>query len=186
MQPGQAVYARIAAQFGPSVVLADGSLNRHELARFAFEQGRVDELNAIVHPPVIAAQSEWLRTLGVKHPEAVAVVESALVLETRYGADEGGQPLPWRARFDRLVLVTAPENLRLDRYVWRVLASDPEAQSEVVRADACGRFAAQIPEAQKLEMADIVVENSGSKAQLHDRVNALYRQLRSEAGANVR
>ncbi len=50
MQPGQAVYAAIVQHFGPGVVLPDGRLDRAALAQIAFAEGRVEELNAIVHP----------------------------------------------------------------------------------------------------------------------------------------
>jgi dephospho-CoA kinase len=57
MQPGEAVYNSIVQHFGPGVVLPDGKLNRSELARLAFAEGRVEELNAIVHPATIAEQA---------------------------------------------------------------------------------------------------------------------------------
>ena len=65
MEPGQAVYAAIAAHFGDGVVLADGRLDRGKLARIAFADGRVEELNAIVHPAVIAREAELVRRFGL-------------------------------------------------------------------------------------------------------------------------
>ena len=55
MEPGQPVYAEIVRVFGPEVVGPDGRLNRARLAELAFQGGRLNELNAIVHPAVIAA-----------------------------------------------------------------------------------------------------------------------------------
>ncbi len=60
MEPGQAVYAEIVRVFGPEVVGPDGRLNRPKLAQLAFEAGRLQELNAIVHPAVIAEQQRWM------------------------------------------------------------------------------------------------------------------------------
>ena len=54
MEPGQPVHAQIAAHFGNDVVQPDGRLDRSALAQIAFAKGRADELNAIVHPAVIA------------------------------------------------------------------------------------------------------------------------------------
>ncbi len=179
MQPGEAVYDRIVQQFGAGVVRADGSLDRRELARLAFHEGRLQELNGIVHPAVIAAQAAWLRGVGVEHPLAVAVVESALVLETTFGAAADGTP--WRARFDRVVLVTAPEEIRLERYVGRVLSSEPLADRVMVEADARARFAAQMQEAEKRLLVDVVVENDGALDALRERVGRLYVQLHREA-----
>ena len=69
MQPGQAVYAAIVAHFGPAVVAADGRLDRGALARIAFAEGRVEELNAIVHPAVIARQAELSEEIFARDPE---------------------------------------------------------------------------------------------------------------------
>src|ERR1035437_5877655 len=71
MQPGQTVYAAIVARFGPSVVAADGSLDRGALARIAFGDGRIEELNAIVHPATIARQAELIEESAGSAPESV-------------------------------------------------------------------------------------------------------------------
>src|SRR4051812_34950363 len=59
MQPNMAAFETIQSHFGPSIVGPDGFLDRGALARIAFEEGRVEEINAIVHPLVIAAQIAW-------------------------------------------------------------------------------------------------------------------------------
>src|ERR1700756_3094438 len=69
MQPGEVVYQRIVAHFGPEVVRGDGTLNRPLLAELAFRQGRLDELNQIVHPAVIAAQEKWAEELFAREPD---------------------------------------------------------------------------------------------------------------------
>src|SRR5579871_751349 len=60
MEPGQSVYAEIVRVFGPEVVNADGKLNRARLAELAFRGGRLNELNAIVHPAAIEEQRAWM------------------------------------------------------------------------------------------------------------------------------
>ncbi len=177
MQPGEAVFNAIAAHFGAGVVRPDGTLDRRELARLAFAEGRVEELNLIVHPAVIAAQGRWLEEIGREHPGGVAVVESALVLETVHGASSG---LPWRSRFDYVVLVTAPEAVRLERYVRRVLASDGEGNATTARANALRLFALQMPEEEKRRLADVVVDNDGAMDELLRRTEELYEQLQAE------
>ncbi len=127
MQPGQAVYDRIVEHFGKQVVRADGSLDRRALAQLAFggagcELNR-DELNRIVHPATIAAQEEWMRSVFAADPEAVAIVESALVFEASgelaAKADAKASVPGWRKRFDRIILVTAPDDLKIRRFVER-------------------------------------------------------------------
>src|SRR5947209_14528079 len=71
MQPGQLVYAAIVQHFGPAIVLSDGQLDRAALARIAFSEGRVEELNAIVHPAVIARQTELADVIFARDPHAV-------------------------------------------------------------------------------------------------------------------
>src|SRR5580698_6773093 len=81
MEPGQAVYASIVATFGKDVVDADGWLNRARLAEMAFKGGRLNELNAIVHPAVIEEQRRWMEGVFGVDPAGLAVVESALIFE---------------------------------------------------------------------------------------------------------
>ena len=116
MQPGEAVYAEIVKVFGPAVVTRDGTLDRRKLATIAFADGRLAELNAIVHPPVIAEQRRWMEALEKEQPDAVAIYETALLFE----ASKAAGTRDWQERFDRRILVTAPEALRIARYVARM------------------------------------------------------------------
>src|SRR5258708_22853823 len=67
MEPGQAVYATIVDHFGNGVVQPDGRLDRAALAKIAFDDGRVEELNAIIHPAVIARQAELTPAIFPQH-----------------------------------------------------------------------------------------------------------------------
>ena len=69
MEPGQGVYAAIVDHFGKGVVLPDGRLDRSALAKIAFVDGRVEELNAIVHPAVIARQVELSEAIFQSDPQ---------------------------------------------------------------------------------------------------------------------
>ena len=69
MEPGHAVYDEIVARFGREVVSPDGRLNRARLAELAFRDGRLQELNAIVHPPVIEAQRRWMEEVFARDPQ---------------------------------------------------------------------------------------------------------------------
>src|SRR5208282_4876647 len=123
MEPGQPVFAEIVRQFGPEVVSADGRLNRARLADLAFRQGRLQELNAIVHPPVIEAQKRWMDEVAAREPNAIAVVESALIFEVVRDARGRGEQdsalADWRRRIDRIIVVTAPDELKIARYATR-------------------------------------------------------------------
>ena len=198
MEPGQALFRSIAQHFGREVLQADGRLDRRVLARIAFVEGRVQELNDLVHPPVIAAQELWMQSVAKSNPEAVIVVESALLLETRHGgssdpgmATHAGLPPDstseaWRTRFDRILLVTAAQTLRTERYVQRVLASDPAGDRLALARDAHLRFAVQMPEEQKAALADAVIQNDGSMLSLRALVEESFRGFEAEARGHRR
>ncbi len=184
MQPGQAVYDAIVQAFGEGVVLEHGSLDRRELARLAFTDGRIEELNAIVHPAVIAEQARRTEAIAAGDPEGVVVVESALILATKHG-DQGGvlPPEPWRVRFDWLVLVTADESRKIERFVKRSAAGrtqDAEAMAGFAD-EARRRLARQMTDEQKAATADAVLPNNGSLEELAGQVDALWTALRSTA-----
>jgi dephospho-CoA kinase len=183
MEPGQPVYVEIVRAFGPEVVGAEGRLNRARLAELAFQGGRLNELNAIVHPAVIAAQQRWMEEIFAGDPAAVAVVESALIFEVMRDARARGEMegvlADWRRRIDRVVLVTAPDEVKIARYAARVC---PEGTSrEAAEVDARLRLAHQIPDAEKASKSDYVIDNTGDIAALRLQVDALWQKLKHES-----
>jgi dephospho-CoA kinase len=197
MEPGQAVYAEIVRVFGPEGVSPDGQLNRARLAEMAFKRGRVNELNAIVHPAVIAAQRQWMEQVFARDPAAVAVVESALIFEVERDARARGESetvlADWRRRLDRIIVVTAPDELKIARYATRVgpegagcKAGVPSDRSsslgwEAAEAEARLRLARQIPDAIKAARADYVIDNSGYKEALLAQVEEVWQHLLAES-----
>jgi len=179
MEPGQTVFAEIARVFGAGVVGADGKLDRARLAELAFRGGRLNELNAIVHPAVIEAQREWMAGVFAEDSDAVAVVESALIFEVerdaRLRGESEGVLADWRRRFDRVVLVTAPDEMKIARYVERL---SPGAWNEAIAADARSRLARQLSDAEKVARADFVLENTGDRAALRKVTELAWRKLR--------
>jgi dephospho-CoA kinase len=178
MEPGQQVYKAVVASFGPEVLNADGTLNRRRLADLAFGQNRLAELNHIVHPAVIAAQQQWAEGVFAEDPAAIAMVESALIFE----ADREGTVPGWRKRFDRVILVTAPEDLRIARYVERMQRQSSPLSSAELEADARSRIAAQIPEAEKIPLADFVIRNDGAMEATRRQVERIYAELATAGG----
>jgi dephospho-CoA kinase len=183
MEPGHAVYDQIVARFGDEVVNPDGHLNRARLAGLAFRHGRLQELNAIVHPPVIEAQRRWMDEVFARDTAAVAVLESALIFEVARDALARGEKdsvlTDWRRRIDRVVVVTASDDLKIARYINRV---DPDALNRAaIEADARVRLAHQVPDAEKAAQADYVLDNSGDIATLRAQVEALWPRLKAES-----
>jgi dephospho-CoA kinase len=188
MEPGQPVYAEILRAFGPDVAGPDGRLNRPRLAEIAFQDGRLNDLNAIVHPAVIAAQQQWMEEVFARDPAAVAVVESALIFEVvrdaRARGENEGVLADWRRRIDRIILVTVPDELKIARYAARI--SSPGPAREAAEADARLRLSHQIPDAEKTVMADYVIDNKGDMGTLPAQVAAVWQQLRAQSNKSLR
>jgi dephospho-CoA kinase len=173
MEPGKPIYEGMVAHFGSGVVRPDGTLDRAALARIAFAEGRVEELNAIAHPIVIARQMKLTEDIFEREPHAVVMVESALIFETNYGAVGSSR---WQSRFDKIVLVTAPEEVKIARFVAR--SSGGKAISEEQRAEfeeeARRRLAQQISDEQKAALSDYVLTNGGALTELEWQVDQLW------------
>jgi dephospho-CoA kinase len=187
MEPGQPVYLEIVRAFGPEVVNPDGRLNRARLAELAFQGERLNELNAIVHPTVIEAQRRWMDSVFARDPAAIAVIESALIFEVERDARARGERetvlADWRRRIDRIIVVTAPDDLKIARYADRICLSGPGR--DAVQADALRRLAHQIPDAEKAAQADYVLKNTGDLAALRAQVVDLWGRLKAESNKSL-
>ncbi|HTC78045.1 MAG TPA: dephospho-CoA kinase [Terriglobales bacterium] len=161
MAPGQAVHQQVVKHFGGQIVKADGSIDRAKLATLAFDGGRIAELNAIVHPAVIARQEQWMDEIAKENPQAVAMVEAALLMEAGV-AD----------RFDKIVVVTGGGQQRAPRFAARTGLSAEQAAAEVAR-----RMRAQITEEEKAGRADYVIDNSGAPEATEQQVEKIYGEL---------
>jgi dephospho-CoA kinase len=181
MQPDQPVYRAIVSQFGRELVSSDGSLDRAALAKLAFEHDQADTLNQIVHPAVIAAEAEWMRTVFAQDPTAICVVESALIFESASRRTAPG----WLERFDKLILVTVPDEVKIARFVSRgvacrtVAAGSEELLRAALERDARARLAAQIPDSEKAKHCDYVIDNTGPIEQTRAVAGRIYRELRA-------
>lgn len=178
MQPGQPVYEAIVQHFGPSVVRADGTLDRARLAAISFGEGRLQELTRIVHPPVIAEQERRTAKSVARDPAAIVVVESALIFE----AEASGTAPGWRKRFDRIVLVTAPDDVKIQRFLARILPPDATPkQRAAAERDARGRMAAQLADSVKIPHCDFVIDNSGTLEETRRQVDRIATELLRQA-----
>jgi dephospho-CoA kinase len=166
MQPGLPVYQEVVRRFGGEILNADGSINRSRLAEAAFGSApRVKELNEIVHPAVIGYENKWMEEIGRRDPSAIAIVEAALILES--GAAD---------RFDHLIVVTCDPEQRIARFAHRMAISEDAARAEVAR-----RMAAQLPDEEKIKVADFVVDNSGSLEATEQQAQRVFAALREPA-----
>jgi len=150
-------FRAVVGRFGSQVVAGDGALDRRVLAGVVFDDpGALADLNAIVHPPVRAAIAE--RVAELEGTDAVVVLEIPLLVESgrSYGASQ-------------VIVVDCPEDVAVRRLV---------EERGMDEADARRRIAAQASRAERLAVADIVIDNSGSVDHLRRQVDALWEELR--------
>ncbi|MFP5232855.1 MAG: dephospho-CoA kinase [Acidobacteriota bacterium] len=174
MQPGQQVFAKIVAAFGRQVLSADGTLDRKRLAVLAFDaqRPRVEELNAIIHPAVIEEQAIQMAELARAKPHAIVVVESALIFSTQHGARGG-----WRSRFDKVLIVTAPDEVKMERFIARIAAERTLSAEEraALSADAWRRL--RIQHQTPCPSDGILLRNDGDVDALERQVDVVWEQL---------
>lgn len=159
MEPGQPAYKEIIAEFGRGVLNDDGGIDRAKLGAIVFaDPEQRARLNAIVHPRVYEAQASWLAEVTARNPQAVAVCDAALMIETG----------SYR-RFDKIVVVYCDQELQLQRLM---------ARNNLTREQALARTAAQMPTAEKLTYADFTINTSAGFADTRRQVAELYTSLR--------
>jgi dephospho-CoA kinase len=160
LAPGGAAVAGAVAEFGHAILGADGTIDRDRLAAVVFRDPPARRrLERIVHP-VVAEQAA--AATATAPPGAVVVHEVPLLVEAGLAG-----------RYDVVVAVQAPEAVRLGRLT-ELRGMDP--------ADARARMAAQASDGQRAAVADFVILNDGTPAELVDRVRQVWSCLTDMAG----
>ena len=157
--------AEIAREFGPEILLPDGTLNRAALGRriFADADARL-LLDSLSHPPILRLLHAQMETEQYEASRGILIaVEVPLLFETNLSG--------W---FDRIAVVDASETIQIERLRQRNGLNEAEAKR---------RLAAQWPPAQKRELADYVLTNNGSPQDLETAVTTLLTRLRDEFAA---
>jgi dephospho-CoA kinase len=164
--PGTPGLAQVAAAFGPEVLGADGALDRERLGAMVFRDPALRaKLNAIVHPLVL----EWMTAAERAAAEAAAATGRDLIvvhdvpLLAESGRADG---------YDLVVVVDVPPELQVER-----LVSERGMTPDQARA----RMAAQSSRDQRLGLADLVIDNSGSLQDLDRRVADVWADLQRRA-----
>jgi dephospho-CoA kinase len=159
--PGTAGLAQVTAAFGPAVLFPDGSLDRAGLGEIVFAEPELRaRLNAIIHPPVAARMRELENAAG---DGAIVAHDVPLIAENNLAGS-----------YDLVVVVDVPPRIQLDRLV---------RHRGMTREQARARMAAQASREERLAIADIVIDNSGSLAELDRQVGELWAELRRRAHA---
>jgi dephospho-CoA kinase len=171
MRPGEPVYDEIVKSFGSEILNPDKTVNRTKLAELAFDKRkpRIYELNRLIHPGVIERYEQWMDDIGKREPDAIAILEAALLLEAGL-----------RRRFDQIVVVTCKPQQRIDRW-----AASHNLDAETARNEVTRRMMAQAPVEAKIQAADFVIDNSGTVEETRKQVQDVYQQLTSKATART-
>lgn len=160
--PGTAGLAEVVLAFGEDVLLPDGSLDRAKVADRVFNDPSLRrKLNSIVHPRIGAVSRERVAALAAEG-ERLICYEAALLVEN--GLADGFRPL---------VVVAVPEAVQLARAVARDGSTEEQARA---------RIAAQKPLAEKVAVADYVIDNTGSREETERRADLVLEEIRKKLG----
>jgi dephospho-CoA kinase len=161
---GQPAYNEIVAAFGNEILQADGRMDRAKVAHLVFsDASKLSTLNKILHPRVIAEEERQLVEIARTEPDAVAVIEAALLIEAGH-----------HKILRRLIVVWCRPEQQIERL------TNPRGRG-MSRDDAMQRIAAQMPLGEKRRMATDEIDNSGSQAATQKQVTDLVARLKIEA-----
>lgn len=163
--PGTPALEAIVARWGPSILNADGTLDRAALRKIVFnDRSELDALNEIVHPEIMRLRSAEVDA-ALAHGDRVVVSVVPLLFE-RHLVDD----------FDFIVLVDAPRDVRLDRIL---------RDRGLEEAEAMDMIASQMPAELKRARADWVIENSGSMEDLEREVDRLWDAITHDGASSL-
>jgi dephospho-CoA kinase len=156
--PGTAGLDLVTAAFGPEVLRENGQLDRAKLGSIVFADGaKRTQLNAILHPLIIAAQDERIRELESVDESGIVIIDAALMIES------GGY-----RRLDKLIVVHCRPEIQLERLISR---------DNLSREDAVKRISAQMPQAEKMKYADYLIDTSDGFDATRQQVVAVFAKL---------
>lgn len=155
--PGSEAMERIRQVFGPEVFLPDGQLDRVKMAKLVFsDEDRRQALNAIIHPYVWRRTEEGFIT-AQNEGYPIAVMDMPLLLE-----------IGWQLRSEAVWVVRAP----VEQQILRMCARDG-----ATREEALARIRKQMPTINKINYADVVIDNSGSLEATEQQVQEALQQV---------
>ena len=155
--PGSRGFGEIVNRFGPKVLQADGSLNRSTLRRIITSDVEARRsLENIIHPKIIE-RMEMEMEMAVKDGGTIFFVEVPLLFEAG-----------WNDYFDVTVMVSADDEIRIQRLM---------ARDNVSRQEAQALLQIQKPDHEKIQHSDFIIKNNGSREQLAVEVNRFLKMF---------
>ena len=164
LRASRAAYQELLRGFGKEILDPAGEIDRRRLGAIAFaDPEKLRNLNAILHPRIIAQVEGLAARYHAESPGAVIVVDAALLFEAGIGG-----------RFTKVLVVWCRPDQQIERLMSKTGLSRQEAEQ---------RIAAQMPVDQKLRLADYEIDSSGSLEKTRAQVEALYPELQRLAAA---
>jgi len=163
VEPGTEGLAKVVAHFGTQVLDEEGRLHRPALASIIFNDPKQRKvLNALLHPLIIREMRKQTEESLRNDPNRIVIWDVPLLIEENL------------TQFvEKTIVVYVPESVQLKRLMERNSLSESEARS---------RIHAQLSIEEKKEMADYIIDNSGSLAETERQVDRLWNYLTSKSG----
>ena len=163
LAPGEDACNEVLGHFGRSIQLPDGSIDRRKLGDIVFNHP--DErawLNQCIHPRVFEAYNHQVRHLSDRQPDAIVVMDAALLIETGY-----------YKHMDKLIVVYAGREDQVKRLMER---------DRFTLEQALARISSQMPLDEKRTYADYVIDNTGTREASEQQTREVFEKLKQEAG----
>ena len=163
LAPGQDACREVVGHFGKGIQLPDGSIDRRKLGDIIINHPEERAwLNQCIHPRVFEAYNHQVRHLSERQPDAIVIMDAALLIETGY-----------HKHMDRLIVVYADQKAQMKRLMER---------DRFTLEQAMARISSQMPLDEKRKYADFVIENTGTREATEQQTREVFAKLKAEAG----
>lgn len=160
VEAGTIGFGKIVEAFGENILNEDGLLNRIKLGSIVFEnESKRKLLNSILHPLIIATYEKQLEGWESEDPNGIAIVDAALMIES------GSYKM-----FDKIIVVFCRSEIQLSRLMKR---------NNLTMKDALSRTSIQMPQEEKKNYADFLIDTSGDFDETRKQVNEVYKELKA-------
>jgi dephospho-CoA kinase len=160
---GQETCREVVHHFGVAIQLPDGSIDRRKLGDIIFNNPEERAwLNQCIHPRVFEAYNHQVRHISERQPDAIVVMDAALLIETGY-----------HKKVDKLIVVYASQKDQVKRLMER---------DRFTFEQAMARISSQMPLDEKRAYADYLIENTGTREETELQTREIFSKLKAEAG----
>ena len=158
-KPGTKAWQEVVDAFGQGIISADGTIDRRKLGEIVFSNpGARAKLNQVMHPLIYEQVKSRMEEYGRKGA-AIIIVEAPLLLE-----------VGWKSLVDEVWVTSASEATVIKRL---------KEQKGLSEAQSLARIRAQLTDEERIRQADVVIDTNCALDELKERVEALWRKLRS-------